>query len=589
MSSETPTFIGEIQSVTGALVRVRLRDDLEASLLLLKGRSYRVGQIGAFVRIPLGYVQLYGLCTEVGATAAPPNLNENFDGQARWLAVSLFGEAIGSSFERGVSQYPTIGDEVHLVLPGDLETIYGSLRGDGKLNVGHVSASTSVPAGLNLNKLVSRHSAVVGSTGSGKSNFIGVLLGLLTESRFPSARVLVIDPHGEYAAASRNHGSVFRVSLTAEDGESLVVPYWALPFDQLLDLGFGQMQPTAESAVRDLLTEKKRSALTFLKNPPDPENVTADTPIPFCIRNFWFELDDYERRTLESRSPEVPAALIERGNPLELKSNIYPSPGQGSSRPFKASVRGISRQLEFLKNRISDSRFKFLFSPGERFTPDAEGKVKHDLDDLARAWVGNDHPITVLDVSGIPSEVRSAIVGTMLQILYDFLFWSGDLPVSGRKQPLLVILEEAHQYLPCGLQSGAHRIVTRIAKEGRKYGIGISVVTQRPSELDQTVLSQCGTFVAFRMSNNSDRGVIKSSMPDELANLSSILPALRTGEALIVGEAVPIPTRIRVREAERKPTSTDPNVCDCWKKTTRPNPDHYATSLARWRSQSMES
>ena len=162
----------------------------------------------------------------------------------------------------------------------------------------------------------------------------------------------------------------------------------------------------------------------------------------------------------------------------------------------------------------------------------ADGSIAGDLDELASSWVGHEHPITVLDVSGLPSEVRGAIIGTTLRIVYDLLFWAGNLPIAGKQQPLLVILEEAHLYLPEGTRSAAHRTVARIAKEGRKYGVGLVVVTQRPSEIDHTVLSQCGTLVSLRLTNASDRSVVASAMPDDLAGLSSasvIVPATHNG------------------------------------------------------------
>ncbi len=588
MSHSDPTYVGDVQAVTGALVRVRLREDLLSALLLVEGQSHRVGQVGAFLRIPLGYVQLFGVCTEVGATAAPPNMTfTGAEGQGRWLALALFGETIGKHFERGVSQFPTIGDEVHLVTAEDLRIIYGETAGEDHLEIGHIASSSGIAGGLGLNKLLTRHCAVVGSTGTGKSNMVGVLLEALADPSLPSARVLVIDPHGEFATAVGTSGRVFRVTPESAVDQRLVVPFWALPFDELCDIALGQMQPGAESAVRDEVTARKVAAAANLPQPPPDEAITADSPIPFCIRRLWFDLDDYERRTLADRATGRAATLVRVGNPDSLLSNIYPDPATGNNAPFAGPRRGISRQLELLRSRLTDGRFRFLFSPGDRLTPTADGTVSGDLDELAASWVGHDRPITVLDVSGLPSEVRGAIIGTTLRIVYDLLFWSGDLPIAGKQQPLLIVLEEAHLYLPEGTKSAAHRTVTRIAKEGRKYGVGLLVVTQRPSEIDHTVLSQCGTLVSLRLTNAGDRSVVAAAMPDDLAGLSSMLPALRTGEALAVGEAVPIPTRIRIRRARQKPEGSDPDVAGAWASDPRPDAAHYATAVARWRAQSL--
>jgi uncharacterized protein len=588
VSHSDPTYVGNVQAVTGALVRVRLREDLLSALLLVEGQSHRVGQIGAFLRVPLGYVQLYGVCTEVGASAAPPNMTfTGAEGQGRWLAIALFGETIGEHFERGVSQFPTIGDEVHLVTAEDLRVIYGEAAGNDHLEIGHIASNSGIAGGLGLNKLLTRHCAVVGSTGTGKSNMIGVLLEALADPSLPSARVLVIDPHGEYATAVGSSGRVFRVAPESTDDQRLFVPFWALPFDELCDIALGQMQPGAESAVRDEVTARKVSAAANLPQPPPEEAVTSDSPIPFCIRRLWFDLDDYERRTLADRATGRAAALVREGNPDSLLSNTYPDPATGNTAPFLGPRRGISRQLELLRSRLADGRFHFLFSPGDRLSPAGDGTISGDLHELAASWVGHDRPITVLDVSGLPSEVRGAIIGTTLRIVYDLLFWSGDLPIAGKQQPLLIVLEEAHLFLPEGTTSAAHRMVRRIAKEGRKYGVGLLVVTQRPSEIDRTVLSQCGTLVSLRLTNAGDRSVVAAAMPDDLAGLSSMLPALRTGEALAVGEAVPIPTRIRIRRARQKIEGSDPDVSEAWALDPRPDSAHYATAVARWRAQSL--
>lgn len=216
--------------------------------------------------------------------------------------------------------------------------------------------------------------------------------------------------------------------------------------------------------------------------------------------------------------------------------------------------------------------------------PDLNGKTKGDLDDLVRSWVGHNKPITVLDVSGLPSEVLSTIVGTLLRIIYDMLFWAMDLPISGRRQPLLVVLEEAHIFLPEGKESPAHRTISKIAKEGRKYGIGLCVVTQRPVEIESNVLSQCGTMISLRLTNKADREKVEAAMPDDLGAISGMLPALRTGEGLVMGEAMPIPSRIQFFKARKRPRGDDPEMPQAWREP-RPEAKHYKDALINWRHQ----
>ncbi len=586
MSRSSPTYIGDVASVSGSVVRVRLRSDRTSSVVLVDGSSYRVGQIGAFLRLPLGHTHLYAICTQVGAEAIPTNVSETA-GSWGWMSVVLFGEAIGGIFERGVGQYPTVGDQVHLVTEEDLSLIHGS-RGGGTITIGHVSNSRSVPALLSLAPLVSRHTAIVGSTGVGKSNSVAVLLEAIATQGYPSARVLVIDPHGEYATLPG--AEVFKVNPDTERGEKrLVVPFWALPFEELAELTLGGLQPQREAQVRDEVLALKRSAATLLTSPPPAESVTSDSPIPFSVKKLWFDLDDFERQTFEMKNdPSTRNQVTQPGSAEELRSNAYPPATSNNSAPFlNPRGRKISRQLEFMRSRLLDTRFQFLFDPGKDYSPDLDGKVEADLDSLVQSWVGHDKQITVLDVSGLPAETLSTVVGTLLRVVYDTLFWGIDLPVGGRQQPLLVVLEEAHIFLPKGGSSSAHRTVQRIAKEGRKYGVGLLVVTQRPSQIDATVLSQCGTLAAMRISNAADLATVHSATPDDLGALLGLLPSLRTGEALIVGEAVQIPTRVRFRAASWKRGGTDPNMPTAWQAPATPPANHYAQAIKNWRAQSL--
>ena len=242
----------------------------------------------------------------------------------------------------------------------------------------------------------------------------------------------------------------------------------------------------------------------------------------------------------------------------------------------------MGNYLTNIRNRLTDQRFKFLFSPGE-WEPDLKGKVKKDLDSLLIEWLGHERPVTILDLSGVPSEIMSIVSGAVIKIVYDALFWGQNLPVGGRQQPLLMVLEEAHIYLQAGENSVASRVVRIIAKEGRKYGVGLLLVTQRPSELDSTVLSQCGTTIVLRMTNGQDRGHVASAIQDELSDILSLIPSLRTGEALVLGEAVRIPSRIRFDMAPKTPRSADPEITKAWSQQ-RPLDSFYTDAVSLWRN-----
>lgn len=585
MKLHGPTLIGQVDSVKGGVVTIHLRDDVP-TFLMVDGRSYRVGQVGGFLRIPLGYTQLYAVCTLVGAAAAPRSDESISPPGHRWLSATLFGESIGGVFERGVSQYPTIDDEVHLVTPQDMRVIYGSTKEERAITVGHIAAASGISGSLDLGQLVTRHCAVVGSTGSGKSNLLAVLVEAIATQGFPAARVLVIDPHGEYASAVGQYGRVFRIKPDENKGElPLYVPYWALPFDELQAIALGQMQLAAEAAVRDEVTARKRAAAAFITNTPPETTIIADSPIAFSLKKLWFDLDDYERQTFQDNARTTPCDKTQIGDPERLIPNQYPAPNPGNQAPFtNPRPRNISKQLELMRSRLQDSRFGFLFKPGDDLSPNLDGKTRGDLHDLVQSWVGHDKALSVLDVSGLPSEVLATIVGTLVRIVYDMLFWALDLPISGRNQPLLIVLEEAHIFLPEGGDSAAHRTISRIAKEGRKYGIGLCLVTQRPVEIESTVLSQCGTMIALRLTNSADRAKVEAAMPDDLGALSGMLPALRTGEGLVLGEAMPIPSRIQFFKARKRPRGDDPEMPEAWRKP-RPDAAYYEAALSNWRHQ----
>lgn len=598
-SGHTPTFVGFVVSVQGGLVRVRLRKT-PSTLIMVGGESYRVGQIGAFLRIPLGYTQLFGVCTQVGADAAPPLASEQTLAMLeadddplpqgyRWLTLALFGEAVGGHFDRGVGQYPTVGDEVHLVTPADLKVIY-SERGDRDvIDVGRVASSAGIPARLQLSSLVTRHACVVGSTGAGKSNLVAIVLEELS-SGFPTARVLVVDPHGEYGAAAGRPSRVIQTGAAGGVGPRLRVPYWALPFDELIGMTMGGMQPGTLEVLRDRVRDMKVEAATHLSDPPPPQAVTADSPLPFSIRRLWFELENEERMTFKERNKQdgdTRCPLDDPGDMTTLRPPSYPAPTSYNTPPYRnQNARGIGKQLDLLRMRLLDASFAFMFDPSDPLHPDPDGKITADLASLLAEWVGGNDPVTVLDVSGLPSEVLGPVVGTMLRIVYDALFWAMKLPVGGREQPLLVILDEAHRFLPEGADTAAHRACSRIAKEGRKYGVGLMIVTQRPSDVDSAVLSQCGTMLALRMTNPQDRHAVAGAIPDDLGGLTALLPSLRTGEALVLGDALQVPSRVRVRKAREKPVGEDPVLPRAWLGSRRPDPSLYEHAVKNWRARS---
>ncbi len=580
------TIVGTVQDVSGTTVSVTLREDQFSGLSFVNGQGYKIGQIGSFVKIPVGYVDLFGIVSQVGASAVPESLAKNMPNGQRWMTVQLVGEGYRlGKFQRGLSQYPTIDDQVHLVSESDLHAIYGSV---GKQNhfvrIGHIAGSESIDALVDINKLVTRHSAVVGTTGSGKSTTVAGILNVLSNAdRFPSARIVILDLHGEYSRALGDRASVFKINPDErkKNEQRLCIPFWALSFDEFLRVTFGSLP--ADGKARNIILERVVAAKAeSLKITPvrgvTPENVSADSPVSFSLNKLWHELYCTEFGTYYSNkgSSLDPSNWAfekdatgrelkgdaEAGIPPRFKKvkNVKEDSEKINYIPDGLNLRG---QLEALGSKLRVTRYDFLLRAGD-WHPDLDGKVKKGLAELMKDWLGSSNPITILDLSGVPSAMTNDIIGNVLRVMYDGIFWARNLSEGGRERPLLVVMEEAHAYLN-GNSDGAASIVTqRIVKEGRKYGIGAMIVSQRPSEINPTILSQCGTFFAMRLSNATDRSHVTGALSDNLEGLTNMLPILRTGEAIVLGEAVGLPMRtmILAPPKDRRPDSQDPVVCD---------------------------
>jgi hypothetical protein len=584
-----PTLLGHVGAVSGAAISIRQFEGAASGISIIGGRTYRVGQVGSFVRIPQGYHNLYGIIAEVGASATPEALKDASARGERWMTVQLVGEIIDASFERGISQYPTINDEVHLVTEDDLAKIYGTTD-DGQILIGRLSGAESIPVRIDLDRLVTRHSAVLGSTGSGKSTAITSLLRAIagdepSSAKLPSARILLLDIHGEYASALKNIATVFRVNPIAGE-QQLFVPFWATETSELLTFLMGRLEDKAFTAILDKIHAAKLELSKDGSFPGvDQHSLTADSPLPFSLKQLWFELIDPEVKTWADQARTTPA-VESAGDAETLVAPKYKAAGAGGTPPHinGFNVLSIRRQLEQMRSRLFDKQYDFMLHPGD-WEPDLKGNTKKDLSHLLDQWLGHDKPITIFDLSGIPSSVLVRLIGSILNIIYEALFWGREMPEGGRKRPQLVVMEEAHRYLGKESDNLARTLVQRIVKEGRKFGIGAMIVSQRPTEIDETILSQCGTFVALRLSNSADRSKVQAALPDSLSGLMDSLPVLRTGEAIIAGEAAKLPIRCRMLlpPEDARPSSGDPMVSAAWSKD-RQNED-YARIAAAWRAQ----
>ncbi|KAB2913290.1 MAG: DUF853 family protein [Bacteroidetes bacterium] len=610
------TYLGTVQDVTGTSVSVSLGNEALSGLTYVDGEGYRIGQIGSFVKIPIGYIELFGIVTQVGASAVPQTQQTNQPYGNRWLNIQLLGEGQrNGKFERGLSQYPTIGDEVHLVSENDLKKIYGQPDKPYFVKVGHISGAESIAALIDINKLITRHSAVVGTTGSGKSTTVASLINALANPKiYPASRIVILDIHGEYGQALRDNSNVYKINADRSLGENeLFLPFWALSFEELVEICFGGFSNEKDKTIvlERILEKKKNSLINFPKDGADLDNLNVDSPIPFSLCHLWYELyietlGKYYRsrpgQPTDNLAFETDSENNElRGNPISgtppIFKKINTNNANGDLVGHLPDTLNIGQQLHSLGSKLRVPRFDFIFKPGA-WLPGENGQVEKDLDELLQGWIGSEKPITILDLSGVPTAVLNLIIGVLLRILYDALFWSRKLSEGGKNRPLLIVMEEAHNYLNDNFSGLASQTVQRIAKEGRKYGIGAMIVSQRPSEINSTILSQCGSFFALRLSNSTDRSHITSAVTDNLEGLTNMLPILRTGEAIILGESVKLPMRVLIDapDKDKRPDSFDPVVYDekppfdstspgGWGIKRNVSKEDYEDIMRVWRSQ----
>ncbi|MFC0772668.1 ATP-binding protein [Terrimonas alba] len=590
------TFLGTVIRVVGSKVFIELSEALPSSTPIISGKIYKIGQVGSFVKIPMGTLSAFGIVTMVGANPykTTDEHAEQFPYGNRWLEIQLIGEATGEKdFQRGISVYPTIDDEVHIVTDQDLVLIYAT-SSPTAIKIGTLASSEDLSAYIDIDKLLTRHGAILGSTGSGKSNTVSAILKAITAGLFPKAKIILIDPHSEYRSALKDYAKVFSLE---DETNPLQIPFWGLSYLELALILFDKKQAAdspQDTAVKERIFEYKKEIIDKLKTGAlSPEQITVDSPIPFDIKNLWFTLYEEEFAVVNTRG-DLSTAVYKtdnqsqpiKGDKSKLLPPEYVPPGLGTSAPFRFKDQKIlSSYIHQLGGKVRDNKLSFLFDVDE-----FDG-INKDLGDLLNIWLNHDKPITILDLGGIPFDIMDLVVGLISRILFESMFWGRNIEGIGRQRPVLLVFEEAHSYLPKGgsnqtVSGYASKAVRRICKEGRKYGVGALVISQRPSDLDETILSQCGTFITLRLSNSQDQSIVGAAMPDNLGSLSDLLPSLRTGEAIIVGESVKVPSRVRLPLIVPRPDSGDPEPSEQWKITEPENPN-FNLAINNWRKQKI--
>ncbi|WP_298874142.1 DUF87 domain-containing protein [uncultured Bradyrhizobium sp.] len=493
------TSFGRVISVRGSLARVGLLAQSQMSISEVRAT------VGRFVSIRCASSVIVAMITEVSC--------ENLASTGEYIAVAsvdLLGEILNAAdkakFQRGVTNYPTIGDAVDLITSQELRTIYAP-TGSDQINVGFLQQDRSVIAYVDIEEMLSKHFAVLGSTGVGKSTGVSLLLNEILKAR-PNLRIFLLDVHNEY-------GRCFGDRALVLNPRNLKLPFWLFNFEEIVDVLFGGRAGVPEELdvlaevipiAKGIYTQYQNTDRLGLKR-IDPKQIgfTVDTPVPYRLVDL-VSLIDERMGKLENRSSRI----------------IY--------------HKLISR-IEAVKN---DPRYAFMFD-NANVGGDTMAEVISHLFRLP----ANGKPMTVMQLAGFPAEVIDSVVSVLCRMAFDFGLWSDGV------SPMLFVCEEAHRYASADRNIGfgpTRKAVSRIAKEGRKYGVYLGLITQRPAELDATIISQCNTLFTMRLANDRDQALLRAAVSDAAANLLSFVPSLGTREVLAFGEGVALPTRLRFKE-----------------------------------------
>jgi DNA helicase HerA-like ATPase len=491
------------------------------------------GQVGSQITIRVGDVWLLASVrgqrkdrrTEGGIVA-------NIDFLGEGGEEKLTGRING--FKRGVTRYPIPGAMVYPAATRDLEQIYAS-DGRASITVGKVFPTKDIRAGLFIDAMLGKHFALLGSTGTGKSTSAALILHRICDAA-PKGHIVMIDPHGEYSAA-------FRTRVQILDVSNLQMPYWLMNFEEhcevLLSSSGNDRQADADILAKVLLAARTKNRLAQVMG-----KITVDSPIPYLLSDFSNILQD-EMGRLDKAT---------------------------SSAPYMR----IKQKLDELK---ADPRYQFMFSGM------LVGDTMVEFISKIFRMPGDGKPISIIDVSGVPSDITATVVAVLSRLVFDFAIWGRD----ERTRPVLLVCEEAHRCVPNERNadgSSVGKILSRIAKEGRKYGISLGLITQRPSDLAEGVLSQCGTIISMRLNNERDQAFVKAAMPEGARSFLDSISALRNRECIICGEVVVIPIRVSFDNLEKhkRPASEDPSFTELW-NAEGGEEELVERVVMRWRSQ----
>jgi len=541
--------LGEVRSVETSRITVRVTD----------GQRLQKARVGRLVAIQsMGDEWLIGIIERVWRhpvelptlpEADPPANLAGVPQEENGVSISLVGTYRArdgqrkDTFTRAVFLLPEINRPVFPIEEKSLEDFMGILSASSKadaaapLKVGTYTLDGKASAYIDGDKLFQRHAALLGSTGSGKSFTVASILE--QSAQLPHANMVVLDLHGEYS--SMKFASHYRIAgigdLKAKKEGAIFLPFWLLTYDEMQSLFVDRSEESAPNQASELMkqvVELKRRSIEGLGKHDLLDGFTVDTPVPYRLADLIDAIAEKDKEMVQG-------AKGEKQGPLFGK---------------------LTRFLNRISVKTKDRRYAFMYqAPEEYETYEALHQLAEKLLGTGVKQEGVNPGIKIVDFSEVPSDILPVVVGLVARIVYQIQFWSSPGEDGDARHPIVIVCDEAHLYLPSSaastgpLEKRALENFERIAKEGRKYGVGLMVVSQRPSDVSTTILSQCSNIISLRLANKTDQGVVKQLLPESLEGLMEVLPTLDVGEAVVVGDATLLPTRIKMSKPKHEPRS----------------------------------
>lgn len=566
--------IGKIIEVDGSRIIAELDPTISDLSRVFAGENYPIGQLGSIIKVHFGRRSIYGLVSRL-RMKTDYQLEKGLpvaSSDERIIEADLFGEGewcrkgeseFALEFERGVATYPLPQQTIYLTPKSELRFIYGDAKG-AVIQLGEHVGSGGAPCYAELNELLGKHTAILGSTGAGKSGTVAAVIhsilerGQIANHEHWHPQIIILDPHNEYGKAFPAHQR-----LSTDEG-SLKLPYWLLDLEESLSLFIGKTEFAATSQsniVKNALIMVREQAAEQLGL--DKSQLTVDSPIPYILGDS-VGLDHFGKKDGQLYTEGLIGAINQ----------------QRPNDANKKNHEDFSKVIRKIDSLLKDGRLKFMMESWDG--------AEDPLSTIVNQFLTQQTTVQIVDLSGVPNEVAGVASAAIARIVFQLKVWQTE--AERQNSPVLLVCEEAHRYVPNRGEAqyeAAQSAIRRIAKEGRKYGVGLLLVSQRPSEVEATVLSQCNSWIVLRITNDADREHVRSVLPDSMSGLTKMLSGLRRQEAIFIGQAATLPTRVMIRSLSdaQLPRSNDVDFDKGWQQQAV-TIEQIGEVVTKWRYQS---